>query len=335
MTRLCLWFDGKQNVSLGEEPQKEPGPGEVLVRSLVSAISAGTEMLFYHGAVEEGSDVDGTINGYTQGVSWPLRYGYSTVGVVERAGAGVPGEARGRLVFGFVPHASSFTAPLTDLLEVPRGIEVEDAALFASAETAVNLVMDTAPLIGERVSVFGQGTIGLFTTALLARFPLASLTAWDLHPARREAAAALGASAADPLSTEPGADTEDAAVELSGTAEGYAMSVRSCGFAGRVILGSWYGAAARGRAMEAFGTSFHRKRLRIISSQVSTIAPGLSGRWTRERRRAAAGDAVRLVGPSRWITQRIPFSRAPEAYRLVAEEPGRTIQVVMTHPAPE
>src|SRR5689334_19698715 len=152
MTRLCLWFDGKQKVSLGEEPQRDPGPGEVQVRSLVSAISAGTEMLFYHGAVEEGSDVDATINGYTKAICWPLRYGYATVGIVERAGAAVPDAALGRLVFGFVPHASSFTAPLADLLEVPRGVDAEDAALFASAETAVNLVMDTAPLIGERVS---------------------------------------------------------------------------------------------------------------------------------------------------------------------------------------
>ena len=98
--------------------------------------------------------------------------------------------------------------------------------------------MDTTPIIGERASVFGQGVIGLLATALLARYPLASLTAWDLHSVRREAAAALGASAADPRSTELTQDMEDAAIEPSGTAEGCAMPKRSCGFAGRVILGS-------------------------------------------------------------------------------------------------
>jgi threonine dehydrogenase-like Zn-dependent dehydrogenase len=331
MERLCLWFEGGGSVSVRGEKLEGPGPGEVLVRSVVSAVSAGTEMLFYRGAIEEGAEVDSLIPGYRQGLSWPLRYGYATVGMVEAVGAGAPADLTGRLVFAFVPHASAFIAAASDVLPVPQGMEVEDAGFFASAETAVNLVLDTAPILGERVSVFGLGVIGLLATGLLARFPLASITGWDPVPLRREAAAGLGVRARDPRTGQPEPGTEDAAVEVSGTAEGFRQAVSSCGFGGRLIVGSWYGAAARTRSLEAFDTSFHRKRLSIVGSQVSTIAPGLSGRWTRERRGAAAWDAIRHLRPSRWITHRVPFARAQDAYRLLGAHPGSCIQVILAH----
>jgi threonine dehydrogenase-like Zn-dependent dehydrogenase len=135
----------------------------------------------------------------------------------------------------------------------------------------------------------------------------------------------------DPREREPLIGTEDAAVELSGSAEGFKQAMAACGFAARLVVGSWYGTAARSQSFEAFDTTFHRKRLRMVSSQVSTIDPGLSGRWDRERRRAAAWDAIRLLRPARWITQRFPLSAADDAYRLVSGDPARTIQVMLTH----
>jgi threonine dehydrogenase-like Zn-dependent dehydrogenase len=59
-----------------------------------------------------------------------------------------------------------------------KGIDAENAAFFASAETAANLVLDTAPLLGERISVFGLGIIGLLVSGLLTRFPLTTITGW-------------------------------------------------------------------------------------------------------------------------------------------------------------
>ncbi len=331
MKVLGLWFEGSERVALREAEINGPGPGEVLVRSVVSAISAGTEMLFYRGALENGIEIDSSLPGYRRALSWPLRYGYATVGTVEAVGSGGDPGLEGASVFAFVPHASAFTAAAADVIPVPGGIEPEDAVLFASAETAANLVLDAAPLLGERVSVFGLGAIGLLTTGLLARFPLASVTGWDPIALRREAAEALGARARDPREAPPEPGTEDAAVEVSGTAEGFRQAVTACGFDARLIGASWDGAAARSRSLEAFDTAFHRKRLRIIGSQVSTLAPGLSGRWTRERRRAAAWDAIRLLRPSRLITHRIPFGRAAEAYGLIAAHPERCIQLILSH----
>jgi 2-desacetyl-2-hydroxyethyl bacteriochlorophyllide A dehydrogenase len=329
--RQSLWFEGRERVSLRDESLAPPGPHEVLIETLVSAISPGTEMLFYKGELEEGTTVDAALEGYGGKLQYPLPYGYASVGRIVDAGPGTDPGLAGRLAFVFMPHASAFCVSEERIAPVPEGIEAEDAAFLASAETAVNLVLDAAPLLGERASVFGLGVIGLLTIGLLSRFPLGHLSGWDLHQRRREAAALLGASAADPAASPPGRATEDLAVELSGSAGGFRQALASCRYGGRLVVGSWYGLRARGTSMEGFDTNFHRNRIRILSSQVSTIDPALSGRWTRERRLDAAWDALRVLRPSRLVTQRVAFSRAAEAYRLIAGSPAETIQVMLVH----
>ena len=288
-------------------------------------------MLFYRGDIEEGTEVDVSLEGYRRRLAYPLPYGYASVGRVACAGPGVDPSLMGRAVFAFVPHASTFCVPVERLLLVPPGVEPEDAAFLATAETSVNLVLDSAPLLGEQASVFGLGVIGLLTIGLLARFPLARLTGWDPLAMRREAATWFGARAADPVASPPPEATEDFAVEVSGTAEAFRLALGACRFSGRLILGSWYGTGSRRKALDGFDTAFHRNRVRIIPSQVSTIDPALSARWTRERRRETAWEAIRLLRPSRLITHRIPFSRAADAYRLIADSPGATIQVMLAH----
>jgi 2-desacetyl-2-hydroxyethyl bacteriochlorophyllide A dehydrogenase len=331
VTRQSLWFEGAGRVSVRQEALEPPRPGEVLLESVVSAISPGTEMLFYRGEIENGAAVDATLAAYRHAFSYPLRYGYATVGRVGQVGRGVDPSLKGRTAFAFVPHASASCIEAAAAIPVPEGVSPEEAAFFATAETAVNLVLDSHPLLGERVSVFGLGIVGLLTAGLLSRFPLASLRGWDLHPLRREAAAWLGVTAMDPLQDPPPAGTEDLAVEASGSTSGFRFAVSSCGFSGRVIVGSWYGTTARERASEAFDTAFHRNRVHIVPSQVSTIDPALTGRWTVERRREAAWEAVRSLRPGRFVTHRIPFGRAAEAYSLIDDSPGQAIQVMLVH----
>jgi threonine dehydrogenase-like Zn-dependent dehydrogenase len=330
-----LWFEGNERVSLREEPLDPPGSGEVLLESIVSAISAGTEMHFYRGDLEEGVMLDTVLEGYRHSLSYPLRYGHASVGKIACTGKGVAPALAGRLAFAYMPHASAGCIPAEQALLLPQDMDPECAALLATAETAVNLVLDCRPLLGERVSVFGLGVVGLMTVGLLARFPLARLSGWDLYPVRREAAAALGAVVADPSVTQPAAGTEDLAVELSGSTAGFRLAVSACGFSGRVVVGSWYGTRSRPDALDAFDSVFHRNRVRIIPSQVSTIDPALSGRWTRARRHEAAWEALRVIRPSRLITHRVPFSRAGDAYRLIADAPAQTMQVMLVHESAE
>jgi threonine dehydrogenase-like Zn-dependent dehydrogenase len=201
-------------------------------------------------------------------------------------------------------------------------------------ETAVNFVMDGRPLIGERVAVFGQGIVGLLTTALLARFPLSALISLDRYPNRRQASRQVGADIShDPaevgiLQTMRGQDEVDLAYELSGNPAGLADALEVVGFAGRVVIGSWYG---QKRTDLNLGGRFHRSRIRLISSQVSTLAPELRGRWDKARRFDVAWEMIRQIQPERLITQRIPFDQAERAYTLLDRHPEQAIQVVLDY----
>lgn len=329
-TRRSLYFTAPREVAVVEEPIAAPGAGELLVRTVVSAISPGTELLVYRDEVPKELALDATIAGMTEGFSYPVKYGYSAVGRVLQVGSGVSGEWIDRLVFSLHPHESHFVAAERDLEPVPSGVSPDDAAMFANVETAVTLVLDGAPLVGERVAVLGQGVVGLLTTALLARFPLAGLVTLDLHPLRRRLSTELGAhDAVDPATGTPGADF-DLTYELSGRPATLGLAIAMTGFHGRVVIGSWYGER---RAEVDLGSAFHRSRMRLVSSQVSTIDPALSGRWSSARRRQVTWSLLSEVAPARLITHRFPLSAVADAYRVLDEHPEQAVQVVLDYGA--
>jgi threonine dehydrogenase-like Zn-dependent dehydrogenase len=208
-------------------------------------------------------------------------------------------------------------------------------------ETSINFIMDGGPVIGEQVAVFGQGVVGLLTTALLARLPLSSLITLDRHSLRRKKSLALGAQASlDPQSPDAAAHLTsllqkdspyagaDLTYELSGNPDALEKAIEITGFNGRVVIGSCYdqkqvGLDLRGR--------FHRSRIRLISSQVSTIAPEWTGRWTKPRRLQIAWQMLQHLKPAHLITHRFPLAKASQAYALLDQHPEEAIQVVLTY----
>jgi 2-desacetyl-2-hydroxyethyl bacteriochlorophyllide A dehydrogenase len=338
MKRLSLLFTGPRTVALQEEELESPGSGQVLVKTEFSAISPGTEMLIYRGYFPAGTVVDETIASLSGSFAYPLRYGYSSIGRILALGPHVDPVWQGRLVFSFQPHTSHYLSAIDAVIPVPESLSPEQACFLPNMETAVNFAMDGKPILGERVAVFGQGVVGLLTTSLLARFPLERLVTLDHYPLRRQASQAAGAShSLDPASRDLEdqlhdllQDGADLTYELSGTPAALNKAIDSTAFSGRVVIGSWYGAR---HAELDLGGRFHRSRIRLISSQVSSLAPELTGRWDKERRFSLAWDMIAKIDPSRWITHRLPFNQAAEAYRLLDQSPQDTIQVIFTYPA--
>ncbi len=336
MRRTALYFVNSRQVELREEDLPQGQPGQVLVQTVVSAISAGTELLIYRGEFPADLPVDLTIKALEGTLEFPLKYGYASVGRVLEAGSDVA-LRDGDFVFAFHPHESHFWAYPEDLHVLPPGMDPLDAVLLPSMETAVNFLQDGAPLVGEQVVIFGQGTVGLLTTALLARLPLKRLVTFDSFALRREKARRFGASVClDPVAPASLVQAQgklqpfgaDLVYELSGRPEALDQALALTGFGGRVVLGSWYGAK---RHAFDLGGSFHRSRIRLLSSQVSTIDPALSGRWTKARRLAVAWRLAMDLKPSQLVTHRLPFQKAAEAYRLLDEQPEKAIQVVLDY----
>ena len=321
-------------MELREEILPALGADDVLVEMTCSAISAGTEMLIYQGRFPRDLETDSVISTLRGGFKYPLAYGYASVGKVVEVGKQVNSEWLNRLVFAFQSHTSHFVSKPESLFPVPHPLQSETACFLPNMETAINLVQDAAPIFGERVLVLGQGVIGLLTTSLLAEFPLDSLVTTDCYKLRRKASLDLEVSnSLDPNSesfqNDSSAYTQrkfDLTLELSGNPAALNDALALTAFSGRIIVGSWYGEKP---AEIELGGAFHRSRIKLISSQVSTIAPELSGRWDKSRRFEVAWKALERIKPEKWITHRFPIGAAVEAYRLLDENPQETIQVML------
>ena len=336
LDRRTVTFVGPCQAEVRCETLPAPPPGQMLVKTKVSAISSGTEMLVYRGQFPGGLPLDESIAALKGEFHYPMCYGYAAVGVVVELGQGLPEDWLGRAVFSFQPHTSHFLAAPEMVFPLPEGLSPESACFLPNMETAVNFVQDGAPLLGENVMVFGQGIVGLLTAALLSQFPLQTLVTADNYSCRRQASLALGATASlDPHAPDfhehlrallpSGADLS---YELSGAPATLNDAVAATRYSGRVVIGSWYGNKP---VQLDLGGAFHRSRIRLISSQVSSLAPELTGRWDKSRRFALAWQAIQRIQPEKWITQRFPHEAAAQAYQLLDHSPSESIQVILEY----
>ena len=340
MVAKALYFTAPFSLEIRDEPLPPLPTDSLLVQTILSAISPGTEMLLYRGQMPPEMMADATIAALDNG-GYPQKYGYAAVGRVVEVGSALDKSWRDRLVFAFQPHQSHFIAQPEDLLSLPEEMLPETAVFLPNMETAVSFVMDGQPGIGEQVAVFGQGIVGLLTTCLLAQLPLACLLTVDSFVLRRDWSLKLGASTSlNPsvldLSTQilaklphashhPGLDL---AFELSGNPVALDQAIGVMGFNGRILIGSWYGSK---RAALNLGGKFHRSQMQLISSQVSHLAPRWQGRWNKARRLAVAWEMLQKHQPQRLITHRFPLTQATEAYQMIDRKPETAVQVVFSY----
>lgn len=330
-----------RKVAIGHASLPALGPDQLLLRTLCSAISSGTESLIHEGRFPAGMARDSRIAGLQGGFEYPFTYGYALVGEVLDVGTHVDRSWLQRRVFAFHPHQDYTVVAQRDVLAIPDGVEPLAALFLPNMESAVNFVLDANPLLGAKAMVFGQGVVGLLTTALLARFPLALQASADPIEARRHRSLAFGAQRAiDPGDASQFAalrealfddgDTGglDVAIELSGNAHALNQAIELTGFDGTIVVGSWYGTGAQPIEL---GGHFHRRRIRLVSSQVSSVAPRLSGRWSRQRRIDLAWDAIARLEPQRLVTHRFRFDDCERAFALVSEPGDGALQVIFDY----
>jgi len=329
----ALWFTAPRTAELRPERVPSPGPGEVRVRAIASAISHGTEMLVYRGDVPADLPLDlPTLAG---DFSFPIKYGYATVGRILDTGTDVDSLSPGDLVFVHHPHQEAFTVPAELPVRLPEEIEPMTGLFLANLETALNVVHDTPLRLGETALVFGQGVVGLLVTQLL-KLAGAKVFAVDPIEKRRSLALEVGAEEA----FEPGEDLSlrlleatagrgaDVAVEVSSSGTALQAAVDAVATEGTVVVASWYGTKSIALSL---GGHFHRGRVRLRSSQVGHMNPELRPRWNRTRRTEAVLGLLPRLRLMDLVLHRVPFEEAPEAYRLVDEEPDEAVQVILTH----
>ena len=321
MKARAVRFVAPRTVEAGEVDVPEPREGELLVRAAFSGISSGTELLAYRGELDPRLPRDETIGALGGTFAYPFVYGYSAVGVVERSRSAV---AEGERVFAFHPHQDRFVVGADDVVSVD-GIAERAATLLPLAETAVQVALDAGVRYGEDVVVTGLGPVGILAGALLARGG-ARVFGSEPRAWRREAAQAFGLESIRPEELEPavrertGGRGADLVVEASGNPDALAASLPLLAHEGTALVVSWYGTKP---VPLPLGAEFHRRRLQIRSSQVSTLAAAQTARWDRRRRREAARRLLTELPVDVLATHEFPFERAAEAYAAIDRgEPG-------------
>ncbi len=339
MKRQFLLFTGPGTVAVQEESLPALTPGQCLIQAESSAISPGTELLIYRGQAPRTLAADSTITALQGQLDYPLRYGYSLVGKVVELGSDVDPYWLNRRVLAFHPHANYAIARPEQVVDLDPAIDPRDAVFLPNMETAVNFLHDGAPLFGDQVVVIGQGLVGLLTTALLKRIAPSMLLSLDPVAFRRTWSEKMGADFAydpqDPEDYRLLADRldlpdvgADLCFELSGQPAGLDQAIKLTRFSGRIIVGSWYGDR---QASVDLGSRFHRNRIEIISSQVSSLNPALSARWPKERRLSFARDLLAEVKPQRLITHSFSLQEAQKGYTMLDESPEKALAVVFEY----
>lgn len=294
---------------------------EVAVALTHSAISQGSELLAYRGELG-GIDLNADID--------PLQgkgLGYAAVGEITASRA--EGLEVGQRVFCFTGHANQAQLHRDLLIPIPDDISSERALFYANAETAVTLVWDTQPLAGEVIAVWGLGIVGALATSLFSQFPLEDLHAFEPSPLRRELVSSLlNIPCETPASSHEASLDLDASLDVSGNEQALNAALHHARYSGRIIVGSWFG---NKRVALELGGNFHRRRLQLISSQVSTLAPSLRGRFDRKRRSQVVWQLLRRHAFESLITHRWSLDDANRAYETLENDSASTMQAIFTY----
>jgi threonine dehydrogenase-like Zn-dependent dehydrogenase len=286
----------------------EPADNEVLVRTVRSGISRGTETLVFRGGVPPEQHAAMRAPFQEGDFKGPVKYGYLNVGLVEH---GPPG-LRGRTVFCLYPHQTAYVVPATAVAVVPDGVPPARAVLAGTVETAVNALWDAAPLLGDRIAVVGAGMVGCCVARLLSRFPALEVTLVDVDAGRAAVADALGVDFALPADAPGG---RDLVVHASATSAGLQRSLELLAPEGTVIDLSWYGDS---EVRLSLGGAFHSGRLGIRASQVSRVSPARSGRRTTADRLALALELLRDPAFDALVSGESRFDELPDVMQRLA-----------------
>ncbi|MGK5695211.1 zinc-dependent alcohol dehydrogenase [Streptomyces sp. URMC 128] len=306
-TGRAFWIDSPGRGGIRDVSLPDPGEGEVLVRSLYSGVSRGTETLVFRGGVPESQHTAMRAPFQEGDFPGPVKYGYLNVGVVEEG----PEALVGRTVFCLYPHQTRYVVPASAVTPVPDTVPAERAVLAGTVETAVNALWDAAPLVGDRIAVVGGGMVGSSVAALLARFPGVRVQLVDADPGRAETAKALGVGFASP---EDALGECDLVVHASATEQGLARSLELLTAEGTVLELSWYGDR---QVSLPLGEAFHSRRLVIRSSQVGTVSPARPGR-TYADRLALALDLLADPALDALVTGESAFEDLPDVLPKLA-----------------
>jgi NADPH:quinone reductase-like Zn-dependent oxidoreductase len=302
------------------------GESQVLVRTLYSGVSRGTESLVFRGEVPA-SQYETMRAPFQDGnFPAPVKYGYASVGEIIEGPDPLPNHLVERPVFCLYPHQDLYYVPITAVTPIPADVPVTRAVLAANMETAVNAVWDARPKVGDHIVIIGAGVVGLLIAWLCRQLPGTSIAVVDINLDRESVARALGVPF---VSKSLLKEKADLVIHASGQPEGLCAALEVAGDEATIVEVSWYG----NRSVPLpLGEAFHSRRLTIRSSQVGRLHPEQAPRWNQSRRMSLALELLRDSKLDVLITGESDFEELPEILKNLSENPKSALCQLIRYP---
>ena len=336
-------FEGPREVGIREYEERPLQPNEVRLRTLYSGISAGTELTAYRESnpyLSKRWDDDRRL--FLEGgvsLRHPIEgWGYEEVGEVAEVGSEVAEVRPGEVVWGTWGHKSTTVVHENWAAQrrLPPDVDPMVGIFSRIGAIALNAVLDADVHVGEYVAVFGQGVPGLIV-AQLARLNGGTVIAVDGIPKRLELAMELGAAhTVDFTKRSPAEEIKgltenrgaDVCIEISGSYRALHEAIRSTAYNSKVVSSGFFQGEGAGLSL---GEEFHHNRVNVVSSQIFGVSLALDHRWTVERleRTVMALAAEGKIGLKSLVTHVFGVDEADEAFRMLDEDPGEAVQVVL------
>lgn len=300
MKAKALWHLNKIETAILEEEIVIKGDMTSLIKTHYSCISSGTETLVAKGSVPNTLKENMRVNYMGGSFDFPIKYGYSLVGETED----------GRYVHLMHPHQDKLFVREIDLFNIPAGLPLKRATLLSNMETAINAVWDARLNGDEKILIIGFGGIGALLALTLRRYTGINPSVLELDDINLKKAKNLGFSMDD--------CDFDIIFHTSSTNTGLQFALDHVRKDGTVIELSWYGDKQINLHL---GGKFHYNRVKLISSQVSTVSPFAPVKGYRERKEIACqillNDTFDEI-----ISHEIHFKNSP-AYFDSLKMPGK------------
>lgn len=310
----ALWLVDRLQAELREEPVGDRSEDEVIIESLFTGVSRGTESLVANGAVPPGEFERMRAPLQSGAFPFPVKYGYAAVGEIV---AGAP-ERIGQTVFCLHPHQDVFRAPAQMAVVVPDAVPASRAVLAANMETALNGVWDAGIMPGDTVAVIGGGVVGLLVAFLAAKVAGTDVAIVDVNPSRRVIGEMFGCRFLSPDETGPLAGQADVVIHTSASAAGLTTAISLAAFEAKVVEMSWFGHAD---VAISLGGAFHSQRLSIVASQVGHVPPSRRARWPLSRRLAKALELLNDSRLDHLVSGETDFDILPDRYGAILADP--------------
>lgn len=347
-----------KNIEIQEVELDPMGRKGVLVKTICSGISHGTELALYRGtapqlsrAFDKEMRLFPAVKDRTVPEVLNRGLGYENVGEVIEVGPDVQNFRPGDLMWCWAPHISYYVfeegketlgwpPPIGNYsAKLPAGVSPEEGVFTALSEVALTGIHDASIKVGDYVAILGAGVIGQLVAQLALLNGARKVFVSEPLESRRSMAQAYGAIVLDPNVTDVSVairqETQnrgaDVTIETSGNQRAIHEAIRCTGIGGQIVTLGFY----QGGAPDVyFGEEWHHNRVTMKSSMSAWLCPSrYDPQWEIKRSFETVLDlmANKKIKVADMITHKIPFEEAAEAYKLLDHHPEQIVKIALVY----